>query len=91
MSKATINGFNAYPNPFNSATIIKYSITKNAEVELKIYNLLGRKVVTLVDGYKLAGYQSVRWQPEKTLGSGIYFVRVSAGDRVVSKKILLLK
>lgn len=87
-----------YPNPFNLTTIIKYQLPKDSHVTLKIFNLLGQNVATLVDKDQQAGYYSVSWDAGK-LASGIYFYYLRAegiapdksgsGFSKVSKMILL--
>lgn len=84
-----------YPNPFNPTTIINYSLVKNAFVTLKIYDMLGREVATLVYKESAAGKFSVQWNGTDSFGykvaSGIYVYRITAGDFVSSKKMLLIK
>ncbi|MFA7421321.1 MAG: T9SS type A sorting domain-containing protein [Melioribacteraceae bacterium] len=84
-----------YPNPFNPTTIINYSLVKNAYVTLKIYDMLGREVATLVNKESAAGKFSVQWNGTDSFGykvaSGIYVYRITAGDFVSSKKMLLIK
>ncbi len=66
-----------YPNPFNPSTIFTYELPSQSHVSLKIYNLLGQAVQTLVDHVEQAGYQQVEWNASK-LPSGIYFYRLDA-------------
>jgi len=84
-----------YPNPFNARTVIKYSLPKDSKVEIAIYNILGRKVKTLVNEHQQAGYKTVVWDGKNQKGnevaSGVYFYRITADDFVQSKKMLLLK
>ncbi len=84
-----------YPNPFNPATVIKYYLKKRCHVELTVYDLLGRKVKTVVDEEKSVGSHSAIWDGTDDSGSkvasGIYFYRLKAGDAVGSKKMILLK
>ena len=87
-----------YPNPFNPVTGIGYSIAAGAGMSttvLKVYNLLGREVKTLVDGYQGPGIYSVVWDGTDDSGrpvaSGVYFCRLIRGDKTQSKKMLLLK
>ncbi len=84
-----------YPNPFNPSTTIAYSLPKTAEVEVSVYNILGKKVVTLVNGVQQAGNQEVKWNGLNTVGNrvstGIYFYMVKYQDKVEHKKMLLLK
>ena len=83
-----------YPNPFNPSTSIQYAISSRQFVTLKVYDLLGREVATLVNEYKNAGSYKVDFNPAsriKDITSGIYFYRLQAGDYVETKKMLLLK
>ena len=79
-----------YPNPFNPTTTINYSLPKSQNVKIEIYDMLGRKVKTLVDGYTEAGYHSVYFNASG-LSSGIYIYRIIAGNFIQTKKMLLLK
>lgn len=83
-----------YPNPFNPSTKIQYTIGNASLVSLVVYDLLGNKVVTLVNGRQEAGNYSVSFGKTKgTLGlsSGVYFYRLEAGSFVSTKKLMLLK
>jgi len=79
-----------YPNPFNSSTTISYTIPKSGIVELKLYDLLGREVTTLVNRKQIAGSYRVQFDG-KNLSSGTYFIRMKAGDFVKTQKMVLLK
>jgi predicted extracellular nuclease len=79
-----------YPNPFNPTTLIKYSLPKAGNVSLKVYNVLGKEVATLVNGYQTAGNYKVEFNA-RGLASGLYFYRLTAGDFVSVKKMMLLK
>lgn len=80
-----------YPNPFNPATQIRYDVAEAATVTIEVYDMLGRKVATLIDGVrKKAGSYSLRFDAGQ-LGSGIYFARMQAGSRIMTRKMLLLK
>jgi len=79
-----------YPNPFNPATIIKYDIKERAFVELKIYDILGREVVVLMNKEQNAGSYDVELNAA-SLPSGIYFYRLQAGTFVETKKMVLMK
>ncbi len=79
-----------YPNPFNATAIIEYALPEASQVTVKVYDILGRMVTTLVDGYEPAGYYQVKWNAEG-VPSGTYFYRIQAQDFSDSKKMLLLK
>jgi hypothetical protein len=79
-----------YPNPFNALTTIKYYLPEAANPRLEVFNLIGQKVATLVDGRQPAGYQNVSWNAEQ-YPSGMYFYRLSVGGEIHSNKLLLLK
>lgn len=79
-----------YPNPFNATTNISYSIDETADVDLSIYNLAGQKVATLVDGVMDAGAYSVNWNAGN-FSSGVYFYKLTAGEKVMTRKMNLLK
>ena len=84
-----------YPNPFNANTVIKYALPKAGQVKLTIYNVLGQRVVTLVDEKREAGYYSIKWEGANSTGykvaSGIYFYRIQADDFVRIRKMLFLR
>lgn len=79
-----------YPNPFNPATVITYQLAANRVVTLKVYDVLGRLVNTLIDEHQTAGAHSVTFNGNN-LPSGIYFYRLQAGNYVETKKMILLK
>jgi hypothetical protein len=79
-----------YPNPFNPTTEIKYSIPKSALVTLKVYNLLGQEVVTLVNQEQKSGNYIVNFNASQ-LASGVYMYRIQSGDFSLTKKMTLLK
>lgn len=79
-----------YPNPFNPTTRINYSIPKEEFVTLKIYNILGSEVATMVNEVKKAGSYSVEFNASK-LPSGMYIYTINAGEFRNSRKLLLLK
>jgi hypothetical protein len=79
-----------YPNPFNPNTMIKYSIPEISKVVVKMYNLLGEEVATLVNEEKVAGYYQIEFNAAN-LPSGVYFYQLKAGDYVNTKKMVLLK
>jgi len=79
-----------YPNPFNSNTHIRYTIAQAGKVILKIYDLLGTEVATLLDRNQAKGEYDVIFQPYN-VASGIYFYQLKAGDFISTKKLILLK
>lgn len=81
-----------YPNPFNPGTVIRYAISDLQFVTLKVYDLLGKEVATLVNEEKPAGSYNVEFNRQNLqLSSGVYFYRLCAGDFVETKKMILLK
>jgi len=84
-----------YPNPFNSNTSIAYVLPKTAKLTIKIYNLAGAEIKTLVDQVQTAGEHSITWdgtnQPGQTVSSGVYFYRLQAGEIVFNKKMTFLR
>ena len=79
-----------YPNPFNPTTIINYSIPKTSLVTIKVYDILGREVKTLINEEKPSGNYSVQFSAGK-LASGIYFYRMRAGSFIETKKLVFMK
>ncbi len=79
-----------YPNPFNPATRINFSLPVNGKVTLQIYNALGQKVATLVDGSMKAGTHTVEWNAAN-MASGLYFYKIQADNFSSVKKMILLK
>ncbi len=79
-----------YPNPFNPTTTIVYSIPEASFVELKIYDILGGEVATLVKENKLSGKHSLKFNASN-LPSGIYFYRIVSGNFTTTKKLIILK
>jgi hypothetical protein len=84
-----------YPNPFNPTTIIKYSLPKEVDVTLKLFNMRGQEVITLVSKKQLAGNYAVEWNGRDNNGiavsTGIYFYRIQAGKFTKTNKMLLVK
>ncbi|MBE0572306.1 MAG: T9SS type A sorting domain-containing protein [Ignavibacteriaceae bacterium] len=79
-----------YPNPFNPATTIIYQLPTEGQVSLKIYDMLGNEVATLVNEMKTAGEYQVDFNAA-ALSSGIYFYRLQAGNFVETKRMMLMK
>jgi S-formylglutathione hydrolase FrmB len=82
--------FQNFPNPFNSSSIIKYSIPKTSQVTLKMFNTLGEEIETLVNEEKIAGNYEVNFNAN-SLPSGVYFYQLRAEDFVETNKMLYLK
>jgi len=84
-----------YPNPFNPSTTIQYDLPKNVHVTLKIFNVLGQEVSTLIDAEQDAGYYRVVWDGSSahrtSVSTGIYFCSITAGDYRKTLKMLMLK
>ena len=79
-----------YPNPFNPTTVIMYQLPTNSFVTLKVYDIIGREVSTLVNEQKSMGQYEVTFDGSN-LASGVYFYRLQAGSFVQTKKLVLLK
>jgi hypothetical protein len=87
--------FQNYPNPFNPTTTISYQLPRDSRVSLKIFNLLGQEVASLVDENRLAGYHEERWDA-RGLASGMYIYELSVANetsdqRVARRRMILLK
>ena len=81
-----------YPNPFNPSTIISFQLPKAGNVTLKVFDVLGNEIATLVDEYRNAGSYNVQFKMNNVqLSSGIYFYQLNAGDFVETKKMILIK
>ena len=84
-----------YPNPFNPTTNIQFQTNKNVKVTLKIYDVLGQEICTLVDEERQAGYYETIWDGKdgsgKNMASGIYIFTLQAGDFLATKKMILLR
>jgi flagellar hook assembly protein FlgD len=84
-----------YPNPFDREATIEYVLSSSQEVTIEIYDVLGRRIRTLVDGQKEAGRHTIQWNGESRygteVGSGMYFCRMRAADETVTKKIVRVR
>ncbi|NVM01701.1 MAG: T9SS type A sorting domain-containing protein, partial [Candidatus Helarchaeota archaeon] len=84
-----------YPNPFNPITNVKFDIPKQEKVTLKIYNILGQEIKTLIDKTLEPGSHTVQWDGTNTFGlkvaSGIYIYQLKAGKFMKAKKMTLMK
>ncbi|MEW6686694.1 MAG: T9SS type A sorting domain-containing protein, partial [Candidatus Edwardsbacteria bacterium] len=85
----------SYPNPFNQSSVIKYQLPVESDVSLKIYNVCGQLVKTLIQEKQRPGYYSVQWNGKSSEGrsvaSGVYFYRLTAGDFSATKKMILVR
>jgi len=79
-----------YPNPFNPATRIIYSVPKQAQVTIKVYNYLGQELATLVNETKNEGQYSLTWDASG-YASGVYFYRMTSGGQTIEKKMMMIK
>ena len=79
-----------YPNPFNPTTRINFQLPENNFISLKIYDIRGNLVTSLISGVMEAGYHSVYWDASG-VASGVYFYRITSGSFVSSKKMILMK
>lgn len=79
-----------YPNPFNSSTTINYSLPEDGNIQINIYDILGQKVATLVEGYLTRGKHSVKWE-SKNVSSGIFIYNIVFNGKMLSKKMILTK
>ena len=84
-----------YPNPFNPETTIRYRLVEASQVTIKIYNLLGEEVITLVDQTQLQGNHAIQWNGGDRFGNiianGVYWVRMQAGKFVGQKKLVVVR
>jgi hypothetical protein len=84
-----------YPNPFNPATTIEYNLPKRSQATLRVFNLLGQNIRTLVDAVQEPGMHTVLWNGKDDFGqqvsSGVYFYQLKTTERVETKKMILLK
>ncbi|UCC44112.1 MAG: T9SS type A sorting domain-containing protein [Candidatus Zixiibacteriota bacterium] len=79
-----------YPNPFNPTTIIEYSVPRSSHVQIEVFNVLGHRVITLVDGWVQAGHHTIEWDGAD-VASGVYLYRFRTGDYIETRKLMLLK
>lgn len=87
--------FQNFPNPFNPHTVIKYDLPNPGQVKLTIYNVLGQKVITLVDQYQDPDHKAISWDGkdnrQKEVSSGVYFYRIEVNGYAETKKMILIK
>jgi len=84
-----------YPNPFNPTTEIQFSVPREDNVKLVVYDLLGRQIRTLVDETMHAGDHRVRWDGSddagRSVATGVYFYNLKSGDKMAVRKMMLLR
>lgn len=84
-----------YPNPFRAETTVEFALPEQTDVRLSVYNLMGQKVATLVNGPERAGPHEVTWQGQadggQQLASGVYLMRLEAGDRSVTRRVTIVR
>jgi pectate lyase len=81
-----------FPNPFNPSTRISYKVLNNTRVLIDIYNILGKHITTLVDENKTPGIYETEWNANKSgISSGVFFIRFISGNRIITKKAMLIK
>jgi hypothetical protein len=79
-----------YPNPFNPSTTIRYQVPTQSHVTLKVFDVLGREVATLVNEAKEPGTYTVQWDAAG-VSSGVYFYRLKAGDFVQTRRMMVMR
>ncbi|MFI5238048.1 MAG: T9SS type A sorting domain-containing protein, partial [Ignavibacteriales bacterium] len=83
-----------YPNPFNPSTTISWQSPVSSRLTLKVFDVLGNEVATLIDEYNLAGRYEIEFRPEssiKNLSSGVYFYQLKIGNYIETRKMILMK
>ena len=91
----TFNLYDAYPNPFNPMTTLGYDLPEDGFVNITVYDMMGRKVKTLVNSLQTGGYKSVKWNAMDNQGhlvpAGAYLYKIEFSHFVVTRKMILLK
>ncbi len=84
-----------FPNPFNSGTVIRFSLPQADKIELSVYNLAGQKIATLAQGLRPAGSYAINWDGRdkqgRALASGLYFYRLQSAAQIKTRKLLLVR
>jgi hypothetical protein len=80
-----------YPNPFRRTTTLEYSLPSAQDVRLVIYDVLGRRVETVVDNRQKAGFHTIQWDGGRSLASGMYFARLVAGSTTKTERLVILR
>ena len=79
-----------YPNPFNPSTNITYSLPQQSDVQLRVYDMVGREVATLINREQAAGAYTVNFDASE-LSSGMYLYRLDTGSTTITRKMMLIK
>ncbi|MBK9099238.1 MAG: T9SS type A sorting domain-containing protein [bacterium] len=79
-----------YPNPFNPSTTISYILNEPGYVKLKIFDALGKNIITLVDEFKQSGNYKIEWSADNE-ASGTYFIQLNVNGKLMTQKMMLLK
>ena len=82
--------YNAYPNPFNPVTAIKYAVPEASHLSISIYDMIGREIAELYNGSQVPGFHTVIWDASE-VSSGIYFAKMIAGEYISTQKLMLIK
>ncbi|MBA4313467.1 MAG: hypothetical protein C0417_12660 [Chlorobiaceae bacterium] len=82
--------FQNYPNPFNPSTTLSFVISQLSFISLKIYNVLGQEVATLIEGEKAPGYYEIEWNADN-MPTGVYVYKIMAGNFTDVKRMILIR
>jgi len=85
-----ISKLDIYPNPFNPLTTIQYTLPRDSKIEIVVYNYLGQKIKTLINGLQTAGEYHLKWQP-KNIPSGVYIITLKTGDLFKTRRVVYIK
>jgi len=84
-----------FPNPFNTSTVISYILTNSIEMSLKVYDIVGREIIALANGFQPAGTYHLKWDGKDSKGqhipSGVYFYRLEAGHSIKIKQMTVVR
>ena len=80
----------AFPNPFNPVTNIEYTLSQAENVEITVYDIMGRKVETIYNGFKSNGAHSITWDASNK-SSGIYYIQIKSNNTIKTEKVVLMK
>ena len=82
---------NVYPNPFNPSSVISFDLNAPQIVNLIIYDIYGYEVKKIANQFYSQGSHQIKWVPESSISSGLYFVRLETGNSTLTRKLLYLK